>query len=590
MAEDGKPENKPEEAPPLPPMAAKAKDLEALRNAVVDAANVSGALWFSYLFVLIYLVVTVGSVTHRNLLFESPVKLPFLNVDLPLLGFFTLGPAIFLVVHAYVLLHFVMLAGKVGAFHFELKEQISDEATRTRLRRQLPSNIFVQFLAGPVEVRTGLMGTMLRLVAQISLIAGPLLLLVLFQVQFLPYHDEVVSWWQRCAVVIDLVLLWLLWPSVQRGETDAIHWRDFRTPVVLAALLASFVPVLFVFTVATFPGEWLDSNPVRARFIMWGLRGDPKDLVSPHDLLFAGEVNMIARKPTSLWSNRLVLPGVNVLPGSLSLRGRRLEGAVLSEASLREMDFTAAYLRGAVFAGADLRGAKFGCAESRRPTNEFTLLFTGMAADRSGVRCPQMQRTYFANAKMQDAVLDRVDLRGARFSSAMLAGPTGDGATLDGASLDGAVLPIVSLDGTKFRGASLVGANLTGARMSGASMQGATLDRAELHGAVLSNAHLQGASLDNALLQVAALNNALLHATSLSGTQFQGASLRAAKLQGANIHQAFVWRTDARDIDAQGARIVGVETTARLRGPECPKGEESRAAGRLIFRPIEGAC
>src|ERR1044072_9085666 len=109
MAGAGKIEQQ-SDAAPLPPIAGKAKDLEALRNAVVDAANVSGALWFSYLFVLLYLVVAVGSVTHRNLFFENPVKLPFLGVELPLVGFFTLGPGIFVVVHAYVLLHFAMLA------------------------------------------------------------------------------------------------------------------------------------------------------------------------------------------------------------------------------------------------------------------------------------------------------------------------------------------------------------------------------------------------------------------------------------------------------------------------------------------------
>ena len=112
---------------PLPPIAGKAQDLEALRSAVVDAANVGGGLWFSYLFVLLYLVIAVGSVTHRDLLLESPVKLPFLNVDLPLLGFFVLGPVLFLIVHAYVLLHFVLLAGKVGVFHAELQAQIADD-------------------------------------------------------------------------------------------------------------------------------------------------------------------------------------------------------------------------------------------------------------------------------------------------------------------------------------------------------------------------------------------------------------------------------------------------------------------------------
>lgn len=140
-------------------LAAKARDLEALRAAVVDAAGVSAGLWFSYLFVLLYLFIAAGSVTHRDLFLESPIKLPFLNVELPLKGFFWLGPVLFLVVHAYVLVHFVLLAGKVGAFHRQLEEQLAGrDEMRADLRRQLPSNIFVQFVAGPKEVREGFFG------------------------------------------------------------------------------------------------------------------------------------------------------------------------------------------------------------------------------------------------------------------------------------------------------------------------------------------------------------------------------------------------------------------------------------------------
>src|SRR5262245_34788203 len=135
------PEAAPESAPPEPAqlspttaaLIAKAHDLAELCAAVVEAANVSAGLWLSYLFVLFYLLVAVGSVTHRTLFFENPVKLPFLNVDLSMVGFFVLGPVIFLVVHAYVLLHFVLLAAKVGVFDTELRVQIADEEVRTRL-------------------------------------------------------------------------------------------------------------------------------------------------------------------------------------------------------------------------------------------------------------------------------------------------------------------------------------------------------------------------------------------------------------------------------------------------------------------------
>src|SRR4051794_11368192 len=43
--------------------AAKAKDLQALRGAVDDAATVSGALWITYLFVFLYLAIAAGAVT-----------------------------------------------------------------------------------------------------------------------------------------------------------------------------------------------------------------------------------------------------------------------------------------------------------------------------------------------------------------------------------------------------------------------------------------------------------------------------------------------------------------------------------------------
>jgi uncharacterized protein YjbI with pentapeptide repeats len=46
--------------------------------------------------------------------------------------------------------------------------------------------------------------------------------------------------------------------------------------------------------------------------------------------------------------------------GAISLRGRSLEGVVLTFAHLRNADFTGASLGGARFFGADLREANFG--------------------------------------------------------------------------------------------------------------------------------------------------------------------------------------------------------------------------------------
>jgi uncharacterized protein YjbI with pentapeptide repeats len=519
-----------------------------LRDAVVDAASVSSGLWLSYLFVFFYLAIAAGGVTHRDLFFENPVKLPFLNVDLPLLGFFALGPLLFLIVHAYILLHFALLASKVGAFDGALQDQIADDDTRARLRRQLPSNIFVQFLAGPREVRTGAMGFFLKAIAWISLVIGPIALLSFFQLQFLPYHNEAVSWWHRVTVLLDLVVLWTLWPSVARGTTTPLRWRDFGRGKVVACLATSMVPALLVFTVATFPGEWLDQHLPSLRFVPTSLT--PLNWASPHELLVAGEIDFIAQRPRSLWSNRLVLPWIDVIdhakfdteikisnaPLTVSLRGRRLEGAVLPVANLRKVDFTGAQLDNALLSRADLRGARFHCAST-------------------GLRMGLSNKKGFA--------FKCVSLRGAALDFAQLQGTLLVGAQLQGASFEEAQLQGASLDRAHLQGASLDRAHLQGASLDNAQLQGASLDNAQLQGASLDNAQLQGASLDNAQLQGASLDNA----------QLQGASLDNAQLQGASLDHAFVWRSNVAKIDARGARVIAPETAPQYKGLNCAEDE-----------------
>jgi hypothetical protein len=393
------------EAPSAPTIAADAVDLKAIRSAVVDAAGVSAGLWLSYLFVLFYLLIAVGGVTHRDLFLANPIKLPFLGVELPLKGFFWLGPALFLVVHAYVLQHFVLLASKAGIFDAQLRAQIDDAEVRTRLRRQLPINIFVQFLAGPREVREGPMGFLLRLIAWISLVVGPVALLVFFLLQFLPYHDVWITMWQRIAVVIDLVLLWLLWPTVLHGDAVTRGWRSIGWGIGSVLVCISIVSVVLVFAIATFRGEWLE-----AKLWWFPLR----------ETLVAGGVDLVARKPTSLWSNRLALPGLDVIdhakfdtdakiaaaPVMASLRGRHLEDAVLIDAVLRKVDFEGANLRGASLGYAQLQGASLYLAR----------------LDGASLAFAQLQGASLEQAALPGALLEGVQLQGASLYEALLQG------------------------------------------------------------------------------------------------------------------------------------------------------------------------
>ena len=479
-------------APELPPIAAKANDLEAIRKAVDDAAAVSGGLWLSYLFVLFYFAIAAGAVTHADLFFENPVKLPFLGVDLPLLAFFFLAPILFVFIHAYILAHLVLLADKAKRFDSALRDQISHENADVRdsLRRQLPSNIFIQFLAGPADVRGSAFGWLLRTIAWVTLVIAPVLLLLMMQIQFLPFHNSFITWTHRLALLVDLGFLWWLWRRIVSGrEIGGRRWTSWpRIALGLAlSFLLSLGVVAFSWATATFPGERQEELLAR-----WD---KTRSMVSLHDRVFNSTVDPISGRRWLPFSSTLVLPGLNVLerlniddPKKVEwrqfvflARGRDLRGATLASASLPKVDFIGANLENASLDGAQLNRAAF----------------------------------------------DSALLEGASFNGAQLEGASFSGAQLQGASLRNAQLPGVSLYDARLQGASLAGAQLQGASLAGAQLQGASLDGAELDGATMTSAQLQGASLIGTRLHGASLDGAQLQGVSLTGAHLNDDTLKA---------------------------------------------------------------
>ncbi len=184
-----------------------AQDLDGARASVANAASVALGLWLTYLGILVYIAIAAGAVTHQDLFLERPVKLPFVgDVPLPLVAFFVLAPVVFVIWHAYTLLHFEILAAKVRVFEERVKAAVGafkeqrvakarafdkqaagkvhalerhaenpdvDAAESAalegvhRIRWQLPANIFVQLLAAP-ELRRGRIGSVSKLIAWLS--------------------------------------------------------------------------------------------------------------------------------------------------------------------------------------------------------------------------------------------------------------------------------------------------------------------------------------------------------------------------------------------------------------------------------------
>jgi uncharacterized protein YjbI with pentapeptide repeats len=342
----------------------------------------------------------------------------------------------------------------------------------------------VQFLAGPRDIRKGGLGLILKAIAWISLVVGPVLLLLLFQIQLLPYHLEWLTWLHRFAILADLILLLQLWPAVleRRGS---ITWRPLRRHPVFA--LASLIPIWLAFTTATFPGEWLDEHVGNRRWIppngatAWlgpKNRGGYPNWTSFHDLLFNGEVDEVTGRRKSLFSNTLVLPGFDALeaakiddPKKLDsvkstsiLRGRHLENVVFYRVDLSKADVTGAHLQGASLYFAQLQGA--------------TLY----------------------DAQLQGASLDLSQLQGASLLDAQLQGASLLDAQLQGASLLGARLQDASLSGAQLQGASFYDAQLQGASLGKAPLQGAHFGGATLAGTELRNVAVWRTSFKDASL------------------------------------------------------------------------------------------
>jgi hypothetical protein len=168
-------------------------------------------------------------VTHRQLLLEDPIKLPVLNIDLPLVGFFFLAPILFVIFHAYVLIQVVLLARTAGPYDEAVAHNVPAAEDQARIRQRLANTLFAQIFAGSPREREGLLGALLKAMAWATLAISPVLILLTFQVQFLPYHSNM-TWLHRILVVLDLLAVLLLWPGALDARREITWGSAVRHP------------------------------------------------------------------------------------------------------------------------------------------------------------------------------------------------------------------------------------------------------------------------------------------------------------------------------------------------------------------------
>jgi uncharacterized protein YjbI with pentapeptide repeats len=453
----------------------QAEDLGEARKALESATNIGRGLWFTFLSLVAYLVIAVGSVTHKDLFLETPIRLPLLNVELPLVAFFWVAPLMFLVVHGYLLMH-LRFMGDNARYYFGLVDKTGlDVASKGALYLQLPNFIVLQMIIARRAGERSIMGFLIHFVVVLTLVIGPVLVLVLMQLQFLPYHSIPVTTVQRLTIIADMGIVLYFWPEIEGGHPKQ-RLQLFRYSVW--TLMLSII--LFSGFVATFPGE------------------KNYDIASIRDsglatYLFRGPYNEITGKRASIFSDTLALSDTDFVDlddkdyesatYSVSVRGRNLIKANLARTDLRKADFSGANLTEANFKGARLQDAQFGCPNSQ--------LIAGV-------------KTKTSCAVMKNATLDEAHLEGAFMQKADISGASLQKVSLQQVKLDFANLRGAQITNSVFEKASMISSDLTGAGLARVDLRGANLNGANFAGTVVTETLMQGANLTSAKMSTAA--------------------------------------------------------------------------------------
>lgn len=562
-------------------------DAEKLLAAANGASGPARTAWLAFLALIAYLLITLAGVTHVDLLLNSPVTLPIVSVEIPLFSFFLTAPFLFLLVHLGLLVQHAMLAHKYQHFSAATADSEGGRTGEHPDRKLVHYYVFSQMLAGPRPPWP--LHLLMRLMVFVTFSLLPILVLLYFQVKFLPSHDVATTHAHRIAILLDLALLFIVRPFVAmpylrpQGRKlflgdPSWRWEMSYTSLGLAGLLC-LVIASFSLLVATIPhgcfwpyadqrygedGECFSLDRATARWWAVTVRSTTlsREVFAPTAWLFEGYVDQISGLSDSLFSRNLFLTDKNVIERppseegkhSLQLRGRDLRFAVLDRSDLRYADLFGSDLRGASAVGARLDGARLEDALLQGADLSFAEL------QAANLYIAQLQEADLSNAQLQRADLRSAQLQGASLSEAQL----------QGANLYQAQLQRASLGKAQMQGASFLDAELQGARLIEAQLQGADLRSAQLGGAYLSSAQLQGASLFDAQLQGANLGAAQLQGANLGATRLQGAnlnyanlqwaSLLDANLQGATLENAVVWQTKPpQPADAKLAMAPGLK-------------------------------
>jgi Pentapeptide repeats (8 copies) len=336
---------------------------------------------------------TVLGTSDRQIILNSTVQLPVLNVALPLNGFFLVAPIIILIMFVYLQISIQRLKGLIV--------QSTDGYQSLDHRRLYP-----WLLTIALDPEPGMVGTLQRSICSFVLWWTTPSVLLLFAFWFIKKHDHVLCYVTGAYPLVGLAVVLFFWNKYVQPN----HLLRLHRGVLIAAtmlVLADLLLLILVIPAANSGRLYPDANEEGLHIN----RYRPSDLIADWtslDLSYQVLITEQKKEYNTFWVDleNSHLEGANLTYSILKLanmkgahlRGAQIHNTTLRAADLRGADFLGATIAGTDFAYANLTGVK--SLEVKQMCNAKTLYKATLEPDAAKYvqdKCP-----YLLTDKSQD--------------------------------------------------------------------------------------------------------------------------------------------------------------------------------------------
>ncbi|WP_051326936.1 pentapeptide repeat-containing protein [Desulfatibacillum aliphaticivorans] len=559
------------------------------RKTTLEILNSSSArnrtALYSFLSLLVYMLITVGSVTDLMLLIpDSNVTLPLFNVDISLFAFFILAPVFLLA------LHFSVLYGLTQHAALQLKWRVPEDPCKDcHLVHPFFANFNIRF--APRQVSWHLA----RAVIVLSVIVFPLALMILIQCTFSKYQSVLMTGWHViCSLAsVALVVFYgdkIISLDMHTEEAEKPKWFWGRLKELLAVYEPGTSPwhwLVFIVRMAFFFGIGI-FLPILG--VVWSVNRFHHDFYMP--------IWLILILIIGLWGGSLAYPiRIKKPQGRLMKMAQAIAGPALCLGLLGLLWQFICWLLGRltrllsgwyislIEGGNGIEKANKKNLDLKEEHKKLNILL-GLIGFFIGMICLNAvlmgatwfghidlikdNRLLFPHLTVRNQLLvakDAPDEIKAAYIRARAPKDKNENASYEPEypppwlgqmrtlSLDNRRLHLADLSDSLLYKAELRKSHLQGANLSGAHLEQADLEEAHLEGSVLEGAHLKGSNLEGAWLEDAYLRDAHLECSVLWDVHFEGANLFSAHLEGTHLEMANLVDTELDFAHFEGANL-----------------------------------